>query len=250
MKITVVIVEDEKRSARFLKKQLEERGLECLAVLSSVEDALMWFGKHSHPDLVFSDIQLGDGLSFDIYDQVEVTSKLIFTTAYDQYSIRAFKHNSIDYLLKPIRQVDLDFAIGQYKRSLKSILPEFSSKGLTENKTYKNIFLQKSGQHLITIKVKDVAYVYSENKIVYFKLYNGQKQASDYNLEFMKDNLNPARYFQINRQIIVHFDAIEDILILGNSRLKLKLTPEYSEEVFVSRDRVKAFKQWLDEYNA
>lgn len=250
MKITAVIVEDEKRSARFLKKQIEERGLLCLAVLSSVEEALLWFGSHSHPDIVFSDIQLGDGLSFDIYDQLEVKSKLIFTTAYDQYSIRAFKHNSIDYLLKPIRQDDLDFSINQYKRSFKSIESDFNSQGLSERKTYKNIFLQKSGQHLKTIKIKDVAYVYSENKIVYFKMVNGQKQATDYTLEYMKSNLNPERFYQINRQMIIHFESIEDILILSSSRLKLKLNPEYTEEVFVSRDRVKAFKDWLDKYNA
>lgn len=248
MKITVAIVEDEKRSARFLKKQLEERGMECLAVLSSVEEALIWFGTYEHPDLVFSDIQLGDGLSFDIYDQVVVRSKIIFTTAYDQYSIRAFKHNSIDYLLKPIRIQDLDFAIQQYKLSLKSYENGFSSEGLLAEKNYKNIFLQKSGNHLKTIKVKDVAYVYSEDKILYFKLFNGKKQASDFTLEYMKQNLNPERYFQINRQMLIHFDAIDDILILGNSRLKLKLTPEFTEEVFVSRDRVKDFKLWLDRY--
>ena len=248
MKITVVIVEDEKRSARFLKKQLEEKGLECLVVLSSVEEALMWFGVNKHPDLIFSDIELGDGLSFDIYDQVIVHSKIIFTTAYDQYSIRAFKHNSIDYLLKPIRIQDLDFAIQQYKASLKSFQSRFSSDGLLPEKTYKNIFLQKSGNHLKTIKVKDVAYVYSENKIVYFKLFNGSKVASDFTLEYMKQNLNPERCFQINRQMIIHFDAVEDILILGNSRLKLKLNPEFQEDVYVSRDRVKDFKLWLDNY--
>ena len=249
MKISVVIVEDEKRSARFLRKQLEERGLECLAVLASVEDALLWFGANEHPDLVFSDIQLGDGLSFDIYDQIEVKSRIIFTTAYDQYSIRAFKHNSIDYLLKPIKSDELDFALSQYNKSMHVGQEKFTSKGLTETKTYKNIFLQKSGNHLKTIKIKDVAYVYSENKILYFRMYDGKKIASDFTLDYMKQNLNPERYFQINRQIIVHFDAIEDILILGNSRLKLKLNPPYLEEVFVSRHRVKEFKLWLDEYS-
>jgi len=248
MKITVAIIEDEKRSARFLKKQLEERDMDCLVVLSSVEEALIWFGTHEHPDLVFSDIQLGDGLSFDIYDQITVRSKIIFTTAYDQYSMRAFKHNSIDYLLKPIRTEDLDFSILQYKRSLKSIPERFSSEGLLEERSYKNIFLQKSGSHLKTIKIKDVAYVYSENKILYFKMYNGKKQASDYTLDYMKQNLNPDRYFQINRQLIIHFESIVDILILGNSRLKLKLNPEFTEDVYVSRDRVKDFKNWLDTY--
>ena len=248
MKLSVVIIEDEKRSARFLKKQIEERGLECIAVLTSVEEGLLWFGANTHPDIVFSDIQLGDGLSFDIYDQIEVRSKIIFTTAYDQYSIRAFKHNSIDYLLKPIRSEELDFALSQYQRSLKSIPQVFSSEGLQPKKTYKNIFLQKSGNHLKTIRVKDVAYVYSENKILYFKMFDGKKQVSDFTLGFMRQNLNPERYFQINRQMIVHFESIDDILILGNSRLKLKLNPEFTEEVFVSRDRVKDFKQWLDQY--
>ncbi len=248
MKITVVIVEDEKRSARFLKKQLEERGMECLVVLSSVEEALLWFGANEHPDLVFSDIELGDGLSFDIYDQIIIQSKIIFTTAYDQYSIRAFKHNSIDYLLKPIRVQDLDFAIQQYKSSFKSFQARFSSERLLPEKTYKNIFLQKTGSRLKTIKVNDVSYVYSENKIVYFKLFNGSKLASDFTLEYMKLNLNPERYFQINRQMIIHFDAIEDILILGNSRLRLTLSPDFQEDIYVSRDRVKDFKHWLDNY--
>lgn len=250
MQITVVIIEDEKRSARFLKKQLEERGLICEAILYSVEEALLWLGTHTHPDLIFSDIQLGDGLSFDIYDQVEVKSKIIFTTAFDQYSLRAFKHNSIDYLLKPIRSEDLDFSIDQFKRSFKSFQAQFSSSELGIPKSYKNIFLQKSGSHLKTIKVKDVSYVYSENKMVYFKMHNGQKHASDFTLEYMRSNLNPERFYQINRQMIIHFDSIDDILILGNSRLKLKIQPDFGEEVFVSRDRVKAFKKWLDEYNA
>ncbi len=248
MNITVVIVEDEKRSARFLKKQLEEYGMECLAVLHSVEDALLWFGAHEHPELIFSDVELGDGLSFDIYDQIEVNSKIIFTTAYDQYSIRAFKHNSVDYLLKPIRVEDLEFAIQQFKHSIKSYSNAFSPQDYYAVKTYKNIFLQKSGNHLRTIKVKDVAYVYSENKMLYFRMYNDKKQASDFTLEYMRQSLNPERYFQINRQMIVHFDAIEDILILGNSRLKLELKPKFKEEVFVSRDRVKDFKLWLDSY--
>ncbi len=247
MKTSFVIVEDEKRSARFLKKQLQERGLLCLAVLASVEDALLWFSDNPHPDLVFSDIQLGDGLSFDIYDQVALNSKIIFTTAFDQYSIQAFKHNSIDYLLKPIRTDELDFALNQYHSTLKSSAPPFSTKGIRP-KSFKNIFLQKTGNHLKTIKVADVAYVYTENKILYFKLYNGPKIASDFTLEFMKQNLNPDRYFQINRQMMIHFEAIEDILILANNRLKLKLNPNFTEDVFVSRDRVKDFKLWLDSY--
>lgn len=245
MKITVVIIEDEMRSARFLQKKLEEKNMECLTILPSVEKALLWFASHEHPVLIFSDIQLSDGLCFDIFDQIPIKSKIIFTTAYDQYSIQAFKHNSIDYLLKPIQQKELDFSIRQF---LESQSASNNLGGLQEEfqqKSYKNVFLLKVGNHLKTVRTRDLAYVYVEHKMAYFRTFSNTKLASDFKLEYLKSNLNPDTYFQINRQLIVHFDAIEDILIHSNSRLKLKLNPEFQEEVFVSRERVKEFKEWL-----
>lgn len=242
MKITALIIEDEARSARYLKKQLEKEGVECVAILDSVESSLLWFETNEHPQIVFSDIELGDGLSFDIYNQVEVKSKIIFTTAYSEYSIQAFKHNSIDYLLKPIKNADLLFALNQFKKSTDTLI----NTEKLEIKSYKNVFLHKIGQHLKTIQVNDIAYLFSENKLVYFVLKNGEKIITDFTIELIKKELNPTVFFQINRQMMVHKNAIKDILVLSSTRYQLKLNPEYQTSVYISRDSIKNFKTWLE----
>lgn len=242
MNITAVIIEDEPRSARYLQRQLEKENIECLTILGSVEEALCWFEANKHPDIVFSDIELGDGLSFDIYNQIQVTSKIIFTTAYNQYSIQAFKHNSLDYLLKPIKNSDLIYALNQFNNS------ELSNYNVAVEKTpsYKNILLHKVGNHLKTIKINELSYLFSENKLVYFVLNNKEKIVTDYTLENAIKELNPKYFFRINRQMIINKNAILDILILSSTRFELKLSPEYKGSVIISRDRIKDFKQWLE----
>jgi DNA-binding LytR/AlgR family response regulator len=243
--VKALIIEDESRSSNYLLKLLQQRDVEVIEQLFSVQEALDWFTENQAPELIFSDIQLGDGLAFDIFEQVSISSKIIFTTAYNEYSIQAFKHNSIDYLLKPIKSVDLDFAIQQFKNTKDSNAKSLKSQDFLLD-SFKNIFLLKVGARLKTAPVTDMAYIFSENKMTYIVMKNGEKLIYDGSLERMKEQLDPKRFFQANRKLLVTVDCLKDILIYSNSRLKLILEPNFEEEVFVSRDRVKTFKNWLD----
>lgn len=242
--INAVIVEDEVRSNNYLKKLLESREITVIKQLFSVEESLEWFVNNEEPDVVFSDIKLGDGLSFEIYDQLALNSKIIFITAFDEFTIQAFKHNSIDYLLKPIKIPELEFALTQLKKTIKPIGLKFEN--ILESSNYRNVFLIKVGSRLKTIKTEDIAFVFSENKTTYFKLKNNEKYMVDYTLEKLLAILSPQLFFQVNRKVIIQSDSIKDMLLYSSTKLKLVLNPEFHEEVFVSRDRIKNFKNWLE----
>lgn len=249
----VLIIEDEKPSARRLKRMLEAQDVEVLTLLHSVEESVAWFSENSHPEVIFLDIQLSDGLSFEIFDKIEITSAIIFTTAYDEYALQAFKLNSIDYLLKPIDEDELIAAMNQYKTQQKqssNVQLNFEDiKKLLTNpveREYKKRFTVKIGQHLRMIPVDEIECFYSENKGTYAHTFEGRDYLLDTTLEQLEDELEPATFFRINRKFFININAIKDIISYTNSRLQIKLESYKDQDVIVARERVKDFKLWLE----
>jgi DNA-binding LytR/AlgR family response regulator len=247
-----VIVEDEALAASRLEKLLSDVAPEInvVARLSSVKEAVKWFTLNS-ADLIFLDIQLSDGLSFSIFEEVTVNTPVIFTTAYDQYSIKAFQLNSIDYLLKPIRKGELQKSLQKYN-SLKSAFKiDFENllagiQGKTES--YKKRFLIQVGSKIKTIETTDVAWFYADGKYVFLKTFAGQNYPVDFSLDKLENMVDPAQFFRINRKYMVNFDAIEGMVAWSRSRVKIKLNPPADDETetVVSIDRSPEFKKWLD----
>lgn len=250
--MNVLIIEDEKPAARRLNRMLNELGLEPKTMLHSVEESLNWLTNNQHPDLIFLDIQLSDGLSFEIFDEIEVNSAIIFTTAYDEYALKAFKLNSIDYLLKPIDSDELENAVSKFKKfqqtEIDTKLDLSKLKSLLSNETnnYKSRFTVKIGQHLKMISVENIECFYSENKATNIYTVNGRNYLLDDTLEQLDSKLNPNNFFRVNRKYFVNINAIKDIVAYTNSRLKLVLKSYKNNEIIVSRERVKEFKNWID----
>lgn len=249
----VLIIEDEKPSARRLQRMLEKVGVSVNQMLHSVEESVHWFENNEHPDLIFLDIQLSDGLSFEIFDTIEIKSSIIFTTAFDEYALQAFKLNSIDYLLKPIDEDELLVAVDKYKE----LKPQASNvqlnfddiKKLLGNpieREYKKRFTTKIGQHLKMISVDEIECFYSENKGTYAHTTNGRSYLLDTTLENLEQELSPKLFFRISRKYYININAIKDIISYTNSRLELKLNSYSEQEVIVARERVKDFKLWLE----
>ncbi|MFT4760815.1 MAG: DNA-binding LytR/AlgR family response regulator [Paraglaciecola sp.] len=249
----ILIIEDEqpaaKRLAQLIKNSLPSA--EIIEAIDSVESAVKWLRNFPAPDLIFLDIQLADGLSFDIFKQVEVKSPIIFTTAYDQYTLKAFKVNSVDYLLKPIDPQEFTEAIEKYNEffqqekgyddtALKDLLASL------QQKEYKERFLVKVGQQLSYLMTKEIAYFFSEDGLVQARHQSGKKHFVDYSLDQLDGVLDPKHFFRISRKLIVKIDAIAKINTWFNSRLKLDLAPKIDFDVIVSRERVGDFKRWLD----
>ena len=250
--MTIIIIEDEKPSARLLQRKVEKLGFQIITLLHSVEEAIHWFQNNSHPDLIFLDIQLSDGLSFEIFDAVEVKSAIIFTTAYDEYALRAFKLNSIDYLLKPIDEDDLEIAVNKFKarQPKQESIPfdiEMIKKMLVtpEAKTYKKRFAIKTGQHLKVINIEEVECFYSENKGTYLHTFDNRDYLLEGTLEQLEIELDPKDFFRISRKFIIPMKGIKDIVVYSNSRLKVILPTYKEDEVIVSRERVNDFKNWI-----
>lgn len=249
--MTTIIIEDEKPAARLLQRKLEKCGVNASVMLHSVEDALIWFSRNVHPDLIFLDIQLSDGLSFEIFEKIDIKSAVIFTTAYDEYALKAFKLNSIDYLLKPIDEDDLETAVRKYKeRSAKPQL-DFDLtqiKNLLNNpigKVYKKRFTIKIGQHLKVIAVGDIECIYSENKGTYIHTTDNRDYLIESTLENLEVELDPSDFFRISRKFFIPMKAVREIVVYSNSRLKVILPTYKADEVIVSRERVNDFKTWL-----
>ncbi|MCB0374534.1 MAG: response regulator transcription factor [Sinomicrobium sp.] len=251
--MNVIIIEDERPSARRLTRMLDKLGIEVNHMLHSVEEALQWFRQHPHPDLIFLDIQLSDGLSFDIFDAFEIKSAVIFTTAYDEYALQAFKLNSIDYLLKPIDEDELAAAIKKYRRLLpekqRTAIDFEDIKKMLVNpveREYKKRFTVKVGQHLKIVAVDEVECFYSENKATYAYTGNGKNYLLDTTLDTLEYELPPEHFFRVSRKFFININAIKDIVAYSNSRLQLKLHHFGEQDIIVSRERVKDFKDWLD----
>lgn len=249
----VIIVEDEKPSARRLSRMLDELNIQAETMLHSVEESIEWFKNNEHPELIFLDIQLSDGLSFEIFESIEIKSAVIFTTAYDEYALQAFKLNSIDYLLKPIDEDELKNAIQKFEERKqnntnvnlnyddirKLLIPQ-------EPRSYKKRFSIKIGQHLKLVNIDEIECFYSENKGTYAFTSEGRSYLLDNTLEQIEQDLNPTVFFRTNRKFIVNINAIKDMVSYTNSRLKIKLNSYSEDEVIVARERVKDFKNWLE----
>ena len=250
--MNIIIIEDEKPAARLLQRKIEKLGLEVNQMLHSVEEAVSWFRSHKHPDLIFLDIQLSDGLSFEIFEQIDIKSAIIFTTAFDEYALRAFKLNSIDYLLKPIDQEELSIAITKFKNQLqKSSVSSFDFEMIkkmllgTESKEYKKRFSVKIGQQLKVIPIDEVECFYSENKGTYLHTFENRNYLLDGTLEQIEVELDPKDFYRVSRKFIIPLKAIKEIQVYSNSRLKVILPSYKDDEVVVSREKVTDFKAWI-----
>lgn len=250
--MNIIIIEDEKPAARLLQRKVEKLGLQINTLLHSVEEAIHWFNTNEHPDLIFLDIQLSDGLSFEIFEAVPINSAVIFTTAYDEYALRAFKLNSIDYLLKPIDEDDLDAAIKKFKSRTNSTANlafdfELIKKMLVNpvDRNYKKRFTIKVGQQLKMIPIEDIECFYSENKGTYLHTLDNRNYLLDLTLEQLENELDPTDFFRVSRKFIVPLKTIKEIQLYSNSRLKVILPTYNEDEVVVARERVNEFKEWL-----
>lgn len=248
-----LIIEDEKPAARRLSRLLENKSVPVQEMLHSVEDAVEWFRENPQPDLIFLDIQLSDGLCFEIFEQVEVSCPIIFTTAYDEYALQAFKLNSIDYLLKPIDEEELGAAVKKYRN-----LEQKRSGGKVDfddirqllinplEREYRKRFTAKVGQHLKILNADAIECFYSENKGTYAATSEGRNYLLDYSLEDLEKELEPETFFRVSRKFIVNINHISDIVAYTNSRLKIRLNTFKEQEIIVSRERVRDFKLWLE----
>lgn len=250
----ILIIEDEYHAQKYLSNLLKEviPSAQILDMLDSVEDAVDWFKNNAAPDLIFMDIQLADGLSFSIFKKVEVNAPVIFTTAFDQYTLQAFKVNSVDYLLKPIDEIDLKKAIDKYHQiydnnksynqdSLLKVINSFQQKD-----NFRQRFLIKQGKDFIYLPVKEIAYLYSTDGMTFIMDINKKRHLIDTTLDNVEKELNPKNFYRISRKQIIHIQAVAKIFSYFNHRLKLDLKPESKVEAIVSRERVKDFKAWLD----
>lgn len=253
MRLKTIIIEDEKPAARLLQRKLEKIKIKVNILLHSVEEAIEWFTENEHPDLIFLDIQLSDGLSFEIFEKVEIKSAIIFTTAYDEFALRAFKLNSIDYLLKPIDEDDLQLAVSKYKERLpkkEKLQLDFEAiRKMLENpleKEFKKRFTVKIGQHLKVISVEEVECFFSENKGTYIHTFDNRNYLIESTLEILEQELDPNKFYRISRKFIIPITAIKEIVLFSNSRLKVILPSYNDEEVVVSREKVSHFKEWIN----
>lgn len=244
----IIIIEDEKPAARLLQRRIEKLGYEVEKMLHSIEESVLWLSSHPQPDLIFLDIQLSDGLSFQIFDEVEITSSIIFTTAYDDYVLKAFKLNSIDYLLKPIDEDELSFAIDKFEKHKNLTVNLGEIKSLFEHeKSYKERFTTKVGTSLKMFLTDDVEIFYSENKGTYAYTKEGKKYLLDYTIDKIEELINPKLFYRINRGQLVKISAITDIYVYSNSRLKVILNKYAEQECIISREKVKDFRDWLED---
>ena len=248
-----IIVEDEKLSAERLKAMTGRLmpDANCAVILDSVRSAVKWLSSMPSPDLAFFDIQLADGLSFEIFEQVRAEFPVIFTTAFNEYALKAFKVNSIDYLLKPIDEEELGAAIerfngGYYQRSATLERDSFSRVLNMLDNSYKRRFLVKAGEHIRMIPVEEISLFFSSEKSTFIRTLNGRDYGIDFSLDQLTSLLNPASFCRVNRKYIVALSAITDIITYSGSRLKLKLSVPADEDILVSRERVQGFKAWLD----
>ena len=253
----VLIIEDENPAAEKLQQLLQryDPTIEVLAILYSVSGSKLWFDSaEEQPDLIFMDIKLTDGLSFELFNYHDIKVPIIFITAFNEYAIQAFQVNSIDYLLKPLQYSDLaksmekmnsmkeGFQQGERNRSFSEL-----NKVLEQmNKSYKTRFMIKVGDHIRSIKTDDIALFYAEGRTVHLFTTEGRTYIIDFTLETLDSSLDPAIFFRTNRSFIVNINAIADVIVYSNSRLKVLLHQKFEKEIIVSRDKVGLMKTWLE----
>jgi len=249
----ILLIEDEDPAAKRLQKMLQEAipDAEVTDNIVSVSSGIKWFKENELPDLIISDIQLSDGLSFEIFKAVEILCPVIFTTAYDQYAIEAFTVNSIDYLLKPIKKEELAAALHKFNKikpvasaiDIQQLLKSFTN----PSQEYKKRFVVRYGEHIKTINIEDVAFFYTEDKVNFLTTKEGRRFAIDYNLDSLENMLDPKSFFRINRQYIISIHSIAEMFAYSKSRVLVKLNPSAKHETIVSTERSADFKLWLDD---
>lgn len=254
--MNILIIEDEPHAQRELIRLIKNSGIDynILECIDSVEEAVKWLLANPEPDLIFLDIQLSDGLSFDIFNQVKISCPVIFTTAYDEYAIQAFKLNSIDYLLKPIRQEGLNEALKKLNRikeryADKNLLPDLQKiEQLFKSKLrdYKSRIIARVGDQIKHLSIDEIAYFYAEDNVVFLAGHFDQRMIIEYSLEQLERSLNPREFFRINRSYLVSIKAIGKINKYFNSRLKLELIPKTENDVLISRVKVSGFLEWME----
>ena len=251
----VIIIEDEVLAAKKLIKLLDElrEDFDLLAQLNSVAESQKWFETNNMPDLIFSDIQLGDGLSFEIFEEMDLHCPIIFITAYNEYAIKAFEVNSVDYLLKPIKKENLQNSLEKYRVKKEAWTGEnkFDVNALLSalneaRNNYKSRFLVKLGNKIHPVKAEEIAYLYSDQKLSMLVDKSGNKYPLDQSLDEIGSQLNPEIFFRINRKYIIHLDSAMEIKPYFKGRLKLKLYPDIDDEIVISSEKTPEFKAWLD----
>ncbi|MDZ7725908.1 MAG: LytTR family DNA-binding domain-containing protein [candidate division KSB1 bacterium] len=249
--MNICIIEDEQHAADRLEELIQsvEPGADIAAKLPSVEKSVQWL-KENTTDLIFLDIQLSDGLCFSIFEQIKVTAPVIFTTAFDQYAMRAFELYSIDYLLKPIRKADIQKSLDKY-RSMQTIMQPDLAKLMAAfgpQTEYKKRFLIKTGDRITTVNTKDAAFFYAMDKCLFLTTFKKQNYIIDYTLDKLQEILDPDPFFRINRKMIIQYSAIKDMIIYSRSRYKVDLQPQAPsiEYAIVSGERMPEFRKWID----
>ncbi len=253
--MNVVIIEDEHLTAERIRTLLLEidPSITVMDILDSVKSSVQWFRQEVKPDLVFMDIQLADGLSFDIFKQVEIQYPVIFLTAYQEYAIKAFKVNSVDYLLKPVTKEDLQSALTKYSHyfSRQQSIPIIDEALLSSikqmiSKSYKSRFMVRVGDRIKSVDVDSILYFYSLQKGTYLHTADNRNYVVDYTLDGLGEILDPDLFHRINRRYILSHGAIADLITISGSKLKVILSHSDDAEIYISRDRLSDFKEWLD----
>lgn len=251
--IKVVIIEDEEAAAKRLQKLISEMLPEAdfICILDSVRSAVEWFNNNPHPDLIFVDIQLSDGQSFEIFKQVSISTPLIFTTAYDAHALHAFKLNSVDYLLKPIKKEEIRKAIEKFNQNHSKPQQNANSnlekllQSIQQPQQYKQRFVIRLGEHMFTVETADIAYFCTENKVNFIYTKQGKRYPGDYTLDQLEELVDPKIFFRINRQFLISYPSISEMFTYSKSRVLIKLTPTTKLDTIVSTERSAAFKLWL-----
>jgi two-component system, LytTR family, response regulator len=249
--MNILIIEDERPAAEKLQKAIRaiSSDVQLMGVLGSVQASVEWLTQHPLPDLIFMDIQLTDGVSFKIFDKIRINCPVIFTTAYDDYWQEAFEYNSIDYLLKPIRQEKLENALKKYESikqyfsdNMKQLL-QYQQQPGTEQ--YKKRFLVKRGTDYVAVKTADIAYFYAIHKLVCMVDNAGHKFILDKSLADLENEIDPAIFYRVNRKFLINIAAIKKIKACAKSKLQLEVEPPQPDEIIISQEGVSAFKEWM-----
>jgi DNA-binding LytR/AlgR family response regulator len=256
----ILIVEDEDLAVKKLKKTLlsVDESATVVGEADSIKATVSWLQSNPAPDLILMDIELADGQSFEIFNHVEVKSPVIFITSYDEFALKAFKVNSVDYLLKPVQKEDLHAALEKYRQmkqmytaaqqpapslSLDVLVKELQQK--LQTKEFRKRFLVKHGQKLVSVEVEEIAYFFSDGRLNFFKTSDNRKFVVDYTMDELNDMLDPEKYFRISRSFFISVNSVSQIHDYFGNRLILQLKPETDKEAIVSREKVTDFKNWL-----
>lgn len=250
----ILIIEDEQLGAEKLARLIKsiDESIQIVGNTRSIKSSVEWLMEHEHPDIILMDIELTDGQSFEIFSHLSIKSMVIFTTSYDEYALQAFKVNSVDYLLKPIKKEELKNALDKFQEwQVKFSSPAINIQQLInglkqqQSKSWRARFLVKQGQKLVSIETSEIAYLYAEGRLSYFITWDKQKYVLDYTIEELEEMLDPQQFYRANRAFLIHIKSVSQIHPYFNSKLKLDLQPATDKEVLISREKAAEFKDWM-----